>query len=454
MWSGGGAPRRGGGGVCVKCGCFPSVLCPFSCPMPHAAAVQRRRACGLAAELTRVRAGFSACPPNPGRWQSREPIFSGPRSFPSALSHSRKPNDGAIWSRFPFPLLHGSGHATKLARTHAAGRPSQPREQKNKRGGPFARRVTAQRPSRKLRVGQCHALKPFGGFPHLSSDGPPPLLPARYRTDLVLGRGPASFSTLDRRRIGWSSVSGEGEGERRGEGGRFLLEGRGRTAGRVQCTVPCTCERSRRASVPSVVKAPCQRDGCRCVACWRRRLLKSQDISGHLGDGPDLADSRVNITVVELPLESLANRSPWRLHHGEAEAFPLRSHCLHSRWFGSVDACSAASSKVWSVCLRRPNLAPAALERLSLRVVENNGDPGIQEITRLFMRGRRACNGIVGEAVAIPDAKWRKRGACCGHFPGIQGITARLMRKQISPAIPPSCCHLVKTHEPRFFIYN
>jgi hypothetical protein len=158
----------------------PSLLLPT---LPHAAAVQRRRACGLAAELTRVRAGFSAYPPNPGRWQSREPIFSGPLS---SLPRSQKPNDGAIWSRLPFPSsLAARLHATKLAGHRNQETSPRPKNE----GGPFARRVITQRPSRKLRVGECHALKPFGGFPHLSSDGP--LVAGAISTDLVLGRGPA-----------------------------------------------------------------------------------------------------------------------------------------------------------------------------------------------------------------------------------------------------------------------
>lgn len=116
VWSGGGSRREGG--VCVKCGCFPSFSAPSSCPMPHAA-VQRRRPCGLAAELTRVRAGSSACPPNPGRWQSREPIFSGPLSFPLCPFLARRNRTTARSGPvFPFPSLHGSGHATKLARIH------------------------------------------------------------------------------------------------------------------------------------------------------------------------------------------------------------------------------------------------------------------------------------------------------------------------------------------------
>lgn len=126
------------GGVCVKCGCFPSFSAPSSCPMPHAAAVQRRRPCGLAAELTRVRAGFSACPPNPGRWQSREPIFSGPLSFPLCPFLARRNRTTARSGPvFPFPSLHGSGHATKLARTHRQTdhRNQENRNKKNEGGG-------------------------------------------------------------------------------------------------------------------------------------------------------------------------------------------------------------------------------------------------------------------------------------------------------------------------------
>jgi hypothetical protein len=137
------------------------------------------------------------------------------------------------------------------------------------------------------------------------------------------------------------------------------LEGRGRTAGHVQGTVylpvnapdgivsPASRPRS-----PFPRLSTCLVDGLR-IDVWlggRRGVFvfsrPHRDI-GHLflGDEPDLADSRVNITVVELPLEagfSSPNRSPWGIHLGEAETFPLRSHCLHSRWFGSVDACSAS----------------------------------------------------------------------------------------------------------------
>ena len=153
-----------------------------------------------------------------------------------------------------------------------------------------------------------------------------------------------------------------------GRGGRgFLLEGRGRTAGCVQGTV---CP----VNIPDGIVSPASRP-LRSLGCQRALSTRCASMCGlggrgvfvfsrphrdighlFLGDGPDLADSRVNITVVELPLEtgfSLPNRSPWGTHQGEAEAFPLRSHCLHSRWFGSVDACSASQG------LRRPNFAPA-----------------------------------------------------------------------------------------------
>lgn len=298
--------------------------------MPHAAAVQRRRPCGLAAELTRVRAGFSACPPNPGRWQSREPIFSGPLSFPLCSFLARRNRTTARSGPvFPFPSLHGSGHATKLARTHRQTdhRNQENRNEKNEGGGPFARRVITQRPSRKLRVGQCHALKPFGGFPQLVVRWPPspPLLPARYRTDLVLGRGPAFVLDPGPEADWWELRQWRGGGGRGGGTGEVLVGGKGENGRacpvyRVPVNVPdggivpsIRSPTSRRASpFPRLSRClPCRRDGYQCVACcWGRRgvfVLSSlyQDRSHlFLGDGPDLADSRVNITVVELPLEA------------------------------------------------------------------------------------------------------------------------------------------------------
>lgn len=105
----------------------------------------------------------------------------------------------------------------------------------------------------------------------MSSDGPlpPPLLPARYRTDLVLGRGPAFVLDPGPEADWWELRQWRGGGGRGGGdgGGSCWREGRERQG---VSSVPCTCERSRRrhralhplsnlppaSSVPSAVKVP------------------------------------------------------------------------------------------------------------------------------------------------------------------------------------------------------